>query len=82
MSSFDSDTDESFGEGDSAEPTVQGGKARSSLQVLKSLHGQPFAQAVKLIKYLKANEDKRQVLIKACDQETLVLVAQNEKNIL
>jgi hypothetical protein len=79
MSAFD--TDESFGEGDSTEPVAQG-KARSSLQVLKSLHGQPFAQAVKLIKYLKANEDKRQVLIKACDQETLVLVAQNEKNIL
>lgn len=67
--------EESFGEGDSTEPVAQG-KARSSLQVLKSLKGNPFEQSVKLIKYLKSNDEKRATLIKACDQETLALVHQ------
>lgn len=79
--SFNEDTFEGT-EGDSTEPTVAGGKARSSLQVLKSLKGQPFEQAVKLIKYLKANDEKRATLVKACDQETLTMVAQNHPGIL
>jgi hypothetical protein len=79
MSAFD--TDESFGEGDATAPVAQG-KARSSLQVLKSLTGQPFAQSVKLVKYLKANDEKRATLIKACDAETLALVHQYHNDVV
>ena len=63
------------GEGESADPKVS--YDRSPLKVLKSLEGQHFKQAAKLIEYIDAGRERERKLIKAVSTQALNLVAQN-----
>ncbi len=76
MGSFDDEVlDES--DTDSAEPTK--GKARNSFAVLKSLADDPFEQAVKLDKYLKAADKKKEKLVASVSEAALDLYNTHRK---
>lgn len=63
------------GEGEAAAPKVP--HARAPLTVIKSLEDRPLEQAVKVIEYLGALEDRRRSYLRAASPVALSLIAQN-----
>lgn len=64
--------------GDEGEsPAPKAAFERSPIKVLKSLEDQPFKQAVKVIEYVDALEQRKAKYLKACSSAALSLVAQN-----
>lgn len=76
MGSFEDEVLEETTE-DSAEPTK--GKARNSFAVLRSFADDPFEQAVKLDKYIKAAYSKIEKLKAAVSEDALSLYNQHRK---
>lgn len=66
---------DSVGEGDSGSPKQS--HARSPVNVIKALEDQPFEQAVKVIDYIRATDERKTAILKAASPTALSLVSQN-----
>lgn len=76
-----SDAESGFGEpatgGEGEAATPRPAFERSPEKVLKSLEGQPFKQAAKVIDYIDSARERERKLLKLCSPKALNLIAEN-----